>query len=243
MSFPLLHRKLDGSNLLVFLDMEGTEFSHEAIAIGIVGYEKRIGELLPVSEKPTFTYSSLIKAKNNIGRKVSELTGITKEELKAEGKDYLEVVRDITTLTRPYSDCTLYFGPLDIKILSATTNYANEMESNYLRHLKKKSVDFFTYLEERLVDSKGQPYGIARLGKKFSLTFEGKQHDPLYDALALSNIYFYIVSHEEELLEDYLKNYLQNPFTEETNKEVAKRILEGKTVDKETLAEILKENL
>ncbi len=243
MSFPLLHQKLDGSDLLVFFDFEGTEFSHTAIALGLVAYKKDPSSLLPFSKKPDFTYSSLIKNKEPIGKVVEEITGISSFQLQREGKDYKEVVKEVSNLLRPYHKKYLHYGPLDQKILSHTTDAEEETEVNFLRHVKKNALDFYLYLEERLLDENGKPYGIARLGDKFSLSFEGKQHNPLYDALALSQVYFYIVSHEEELLKEYEKNYLINPFTEKLNKKIAETVLEKKAFTLEDFRYMLKENL
>ena len=75
-------RLLKGHKSLVFLDFEGTQFSHEMIAIGAVhavidrhGYIKK-------SKKPFRIY---VKAHNRVGKIVTDLTGITEDMLKQKG--------------------------------------------------------------------------------------------------------------------------------------------------------------
>ena len=66
---------------LVFLDFEGTQYSHEIIAIGAtVASIKSNGQI----KKYHASFKRYVKAKNPIGNFVTNLTGITEEKLKSE---------------------------------------------------------------------------------------------------------------------------------------------------------------
>ena len=98
-------RLLKGHKSLVFLDFEGTQFSHEMIAIGAVhvvidrnGYIKR-------SKKPFKVY---VKAHNRVGKIVTDLTGITDEMLKQKGVSSVMPVKSVTIL--PTLLCALTYA-------------------------------------------------------------------------------------------------------------------------------------
>ena len=85
-------RLLKGHKSLVFLDFEGTQFSHEMIAIGAVhavidrhGYIKK-------SKKPFRIY---VKAHNRVGKIVTDLTGITEDMLKQKGVTFFTAMSEL----------------------------------------------------------------------------------------------------------------------------------------------------
>ena len=46
MPFTTLSHTLKDRNLIVFFDLEATQFSHKAIALGLIAYEKKPGDFL-----------------------------------------------------------------------------------------------------------------------------------------------------------------------------------------------------
>ena len=77
-----INRILKKHHYAVFMDFEGTQFSHEMIAIGAVVCTLNKDGTIKHYKKPFKTY---VKAKNKIGTYVMNLTGITQELLDKKG--------------------------------------------------------------------------------------------------------------------------------------------------------------
>ena len=80
-------RLLKGHKSLVFLDFEGTQFSHEMIAIGAMHVSIDRNGYIKKHKKPFRIY---VKAHNRVGKIVTDLTGIT------DFKVWVEIPTDLT---------------------------------------------------------------------------------------------------------------------------------------------------
>ena len=80
-----LERALRGKKVLVFLDLEGTQFTHEMIEIG--AYKVFLKDDLTV-KKVLKGFKSYVRPHARIGKVVTDLTGITEELLVKEGLPY-----------------------------------------------------------------------------------------------------------------------------------------------------------
>ena len=83
-------RLLKGHKPLVFLDFEGTQFSHEMIALGAFNTTDSRG-FIKKTKKPLKIY---VKAHNRVGKIVTELTGITDEMLKEKASHFLPLCKN-----------------------------------------------------------------------------------------------------------------------------------------------------
>ncbi len=239
-SFPILRKTLKGTDIIVFFDVEGTQFSHKMISIGLVGY-KTNG--LDIIGEPVFSYHSLVKCDDEIGPVVMKMTGITSDLLQSEGKDVRVVIDDINRLLRPYRRKFISYGDQDMKMVHESLDPQDVTEMNFFRNMMKNHLDFHAYLEKRVCDRNGQSYSIERLLRLFHLESKGAFHDPLYDALDLAVIYHAYVSDEKRILELYLENYMKNPYQGTNNKKILALLLEKKQISISDLNDILKENL
>jgi len=237
----LLHFIKEG-NLIVFFDLEATQFTHKAIALGFVAYEKKIGEVSFDLEKK-MEYHAYIKQEDEIGPVVEELTGIHPETLQKEGKDFHQVVLEVSKMLRPYKKKFLSYGSMDIRILNESIDKQDETERNFYRNVIKNYLDFHMYISKRICDKHGQSYSISSLLKLYGLEIDGPYHNPLMDSLALSKIYYAYVNDEKKDIELYLQNYAQNRNTNAINKKLALRVLEQNQVSKDDLIMLLRDNL
>lgn len=107
---------LKGHHYICFLDFEGTQFSHEMIAIGAVlatldrkGFIKR--------EKDAFKI--YVRPKNKVGTYVSNLTHITDELLAKEGVSFYKAMNELRNyLGSAFKKCSfMTFGNHDYRIL------------------------------------------------------------------------------------------------------------------------------
>ena len=87
-----LTRLLKGRKYICFLDFEGTQFSHEMIAFGaLFTYLNKNGEI--VKQKKAIKY--YVKSKNQIGKFVKNLTGITEKDLDKYGVDFATAMKEL----------------------------------------------------------------------------------------------------------------------------------------------------
>ncbi len=242
MAFSSLSQVIQNGNLIVFFDLEATQFSHKAIALGLVAYEKKPGELCFDVEKK-IEYHTYIKQSDEIGPIVEEMTGITKDLLEKEGKDFHTVILEVSKLLRPYKKKFVSYGSMDIKILSCSINSHDETEENFYRNVVKNYLDFHTYISRRICNPKGQSYSIENLMKLYGIENVGRYHDPLTDALDLMKIYHAYLTQVDKDIQLYLENYKHNPYTNVINKRLAEMILEKGQADKEDLISLLRDNL
>ena len=77
-----LDRHINHAKTLCFLDLEGTQFSHEMIALGAVKATLRKDGTIRKIHRGFYT---LVKPKNRIGKVVTDLTGITEADVKKSG--------------------------------------------------------------------------------------------------------------------------------------------------------------
>ena len=197
-------RLLKGHKSLVFLDFEGTQFSHEMIAIGAThvvidrhGYIKK-------HKKPFRIY---VKAHNRVGKIVTELTGITDEMLKKNGVSFFTAMSELKKYCglafRKSSFIT--FGNHDMKILSSSISYSFDFPKEIVQCIQQNYIDFRAFIGEFMRDDKGNPLSLIRYCDAFGVKQAGPAHDPAVDAENLAWLYDATMRHSEILLEEYKK--------------------------------------
>ena len=197
-------RLLKGHKSLVFLDFEGTQFSHEMIAIGATrviidrhGYIKK-------HKKPFRVY---VKAHNRVGKIVTDLTGITDEMLKQKGVSFFTAMSELKKYVglsfRKSSFIT--FGNHDMKILSSSISYSFDFPKETVQCIQQNYIDFSAFIGEFMRDDKGNPLSLIRYCDAFGVKQAGPAHDPAVDAENLAWLYDATMRKSEILLEEYKK--------------------------------------
>ena len=206
-------RLLKGHKSLVFLDFEGTQFSHEMIAIGAThviidrhGYIKK-------HKKPFRVY---VKAHNRVGKIVTDLTGITDEMLKQKGVSFFTAMSELKKYVglsfRKSSFIT--FGNHDMKILSSSISYSFDFPKETVQCIQQNYIDFSAFIGEFMRDDKGNPLSLIRYCDAFGVKQAGPAHDPAVDAENLAWLYDATMRKSEILLEEYkkvLKSFNHSP--------------------------------
>lgn len=197
-------RLLKGHKSLVFLDFEGTQFSHEMIAIGAThvvidrhGYIKK-------HKKPFKVY---VKAHNRVGKIVTDLTGITDEMLKKQGVSFFTAMSELKKYCglafRKSSFIT--FGNHDMKILSSSISYSFDFPKEIVQCIQQNYIDFSAFIGEFFRDDHGNPLSLIRYCDAFGVKQAGPAHDPAVDAENLAWLYDATMRHSEILLDEYKK--------------------------------------
>ena len=192
MSFDYLSKKISDKRVLIFLDLEGTQFSHTPIEIGMVAYLK--GDGLFLGEK-LFTYQSYINTNGRIGKVVSDLTGITKELLLNKGKSKTIVLKEIINLLRAYSKKKfIAYGEQDLKMLRHFIT-EESFTSDYVNHIAKNYFDFHLYLANLISKNKSISPSLSKLTELFDVP-KSHAHESLSDAQMLADVYQEFVKDE-----------------------------------------------
>ncbi len=197
-----LEKIINNRKSLCFLDLEGTQFSHEMIAIGAIKVD--IKKDLSV-KKIHQGYYSLVLAKNKIGKVVTELTGITEEQVKKEGKRLRYVIQGLKKYLGRDFNKTLFvtFGNHDLRILAQSLAYNLDAPKEDIHLMIKHNFDFADWISSYVRDENGNTYSLANLLKVFEVEFEGQQHNALADTLNLVYVYQKVLERKDILNQEY----------------------------------------
>ncbi len=189
---------------ILFIDLEGTQFSHEMIALGAVkvdlDYKFRIKKIY----KGIKFY---VKSVGPIGHFVQDLTGITPELLSSEGipfKVAIEQVKKYCGLSFKKM-AFMTFGNHDLRILAKSLEASPSADAEAVHHIIKNDIDMSAILSQYVKDEHGNPYSLVNYLKLFGAEPTGESHDPLNDALDLLKLYKVVLKSPDKLYEEYLK--------------------------------------
>ena len=197
-------RLLKGHKSLVFLDFEGTQFSHEMIAIGATHVIIDRHGFIKKHKKPFRVY---VKAHNRVGKIVTELTGITDEMLKQKGVSFFTAMSELKKYVglsfRKSSFIT--FGNHDMKILSSSISYSFDFPKEIVQCIQQHYIDFSAFISEFMRDDKGNPLSLIRYCDAFGVKQAGPAHDPAVDAENLAWLYDATMRKSDILIDEYKK--------------------------------------
>ena len=197
-------RLLKGHKSLVFLDFEGTQFSHEMIAIGAMHVIIDRNGYIKKHKKPFRAY---VKAHNRVGKIVTDLTGITDEMLKQKGVSFFTAMSDLKKYVglsfRKSSFIT--FGNHDMKILSSSISYSFDFPKETVQCIQQNYIDFSAFISEFMRDDKGNPLSLVRYCEAFGVKEAGQAHDPAVDAENLAWLYDATMRKSSLLISEYKK--------------------------------------
>lgn len=205
-----LQRSLKGHKILVFLDFEGTQFSHEMIAIGglSTAIDIRTGRI----KKRKDPFKVYVKAHNKIGNYVTELTGIKEETLKQKGVSFdtaMKMLKKYVGIN--FKKATfITFGNHDMRILNQSIAYNFTYPKDVTSQIQKNYFDFASMLNEFIRDDNGNALSLVHACEMFGVPEAGSAHDPEVDAINLANLYDAFVSNTDLVSEEYKKHLQKN---------------------------------
>ena len=233
---------LKGNHYICFMDFEGTQFSHEMIAIGaVITTLDRKGNIKRMKD----SFKIYVKAKNKVGAYVENMTGITDKLLQDEGVSFYKAMNELRNYCgSAFKKCSfMTFGNHDIRILNQSCSYNLDLPKEIVSRIHHHYIDFSTLISEFIRDHNGNPYSLLNYCKLFNVKEEGTPHDPRSDAINLANLYQAFISNPDIVLIEYLKllgnqHHLPEPiakavealsngkdFTAEEFKEAAKKYI------------------
>jgi len=193
---------------LVFLDLEGTQISHETIAIGACAYFCD-EHLMPVKHKPIRTYKEYVFTDSTIGPVVTKLTGITNETLKEKGIPFSKAISKLVEFSKCPNGKRKYitFGNQDLNMLRVSClKDDTEISTQFYNHIKRNWMDLQSFVSDYVYDAKHKTYSQSDLLKIFESNNLEHAHDPLYDAENLMNLFIQVNSRPDIFVKWFLKN-------------------------------------
>lgn len=237
-----LEKHVQHRRSLCFIDLEGTQFSHEMIAIGAVKVDLHKDMTIKKYHKG---YYSLVKAKNKIGKIVTDLTGITEEQVKKDGQSFRAVVADLKKYLGKDFNKTLFvtFGSHDLRILSQSLAYNMDAPKDDVYLMIKHNFDLSDFISTYVKDENNNTYSLANMLKIFNVEFKGTQHDAYADALNLAYLYDAMLKNKEILKVEYLKTLAKYRHLPDPVHAAIEKLTNGETVTSEQFASMVEDSL
>ena len=228
---------------LVFLDLEGTQFSHEIIAIGAV--KCKIDEKGKIQKGKQKQFKCFVKPLGSIGRFVQNMTGITEQILKEEGVPLETAFSKFKKfVNQPFEQCAfITFGSNDAKMIIDSITRSEPKNAFIGYNVVNNTVDFLMFISQFCKDNKNNNYSLVNYLKVFNIQPVGISHDPLNDALDLRNLYSAMNKHKDILLQEYLKIVIKQKIYSAPIRVVLEKLVNGENVSSDFFLEECKKYL
>jgi inhibitor of KinA sporulation pathway (predicted exonuclease) len=200
---------------LVFLDLEGTQFSHEMIAIGAVHVVLSKEGII----RKTFPgFKRFVLAKNHVGKVVVQLTGITDEMMKKEGVSFRVAMDELRKYVgRAYSKSLfITFGSHDLRIISQSVSYNLDANKEDAKFIKGNYLDLAAFISQYIT-----------------------KHDPLDDARNLAKLYDAMFKNPNLLAIEYKKVLCKNKNLPSPLPKLINQLAKGESVTPEDFEEMI----
>jgi inhibitor of KinA sporulation pathway (predicted exonuclease) len=237
-----LARLIGHRRTLVFLDLEGTQQSHELIAIAAIKAE--INEDLTIKK----TYKGIhhiVRPKKEVGKFVTQLTKITEIDVVDKGISFAKAMIVLRNyLGKNFKKAAfIVFGNHDARILHQSFHHSPDALETTVKTVTGNLIDYSMFLSEFIKDQNGNPLSLINNLLVFKEPFQGEHHQPLDDAKNLMLLYRRVLENKETIMSEYLKIFKQFRHLPEPVKIIIQQLLDDKTVEKKDLMQAVKDYL
>ena len=224
---------LKGRRTLVFMDFEGTQFSHEIIAIGCAKIKCDENGMIDTSSYTT--YKRYVKCYGPIGRIVINMTGITNTILKEEGVPLEQMFSELNEfIGEDFEDsCFITFGSNDARMLIDSIKLSRPENSDIGLEICKRTIDFLAFIGQFIRDKNGNNYSLTNYLKLYEKEPFGQSHDPLNDAIDLMNLYDCFMNDKELMFREYLQILKKQKAFPTPIKKIINRLMNNETITPE----------
>lgn len=229
-------KQLNAYEKLMFLDLEGTQESHELIALSAIIATLDKNRTIAMMSQP---FTVFVKPQQRIGHYVKKLTGITRELLDEKGVTYAEALNQLVAFTGGHETfdqlAFVTFGNHDLRIFHQSLVYSPDADVSVVKQIASNYIDLSVIISEFVKDENGNPLSLINYCTKFEIPFTGTPHDPYYDALNLAYLYDAFLKREDIVFQEYketLKNMRKLPTP---IKNIVHTLLKGETVTPDDL--------
>jgi inhibitor of KinA sporulation pathway (predicted exonuclease) len=237
-----LARLIGHRRTLVFLDLEGTQQSHELIAIAAIKAE--INEDLTIKK----TYKGIhhiVRPKKEVGKFVTQLTKITEIDVVDKGISFAKAMMVLRNYVgKNFKKAAfIVFGNHDARILHQSFHHSPDALETIVKTVTGNLIDYSMFLSEFIKDQNGNPLSLINNLLVFKEQFQGEHHQPLDDAKNLMLLYRRVLENKETIMSEYLKIFKQFRHLPEPVKIIIQQLLDDKTVEKKDLMQAVKDYL
>ncbi len=227
-----LTKCLRGYKTVIFVDLEGTQFSHEVIEIG--AYKAFLNEDLTV-KKVGRPFRCFVKAKRPIGAFVEKMTGINEAKLKEEGCTFPLAQQAFRKYVGKdwFRSIFLTYGNQDAFMMQSSLEHNPEASAEDVRIFRSHNFDFGSFLSSYVRDEKGNALSLAHACERLQTSFDGKAHDALDDAKNLMSLYSAFIERKDIVKAHYLRILSQGKMMSPSLRKAAIRLAKGEDVSSE----------
>ncbi len=237
-----LKKKLRDCKSLVFIDLEGTQISHEAIEIG--AWKVYLKDDLTIKKifRPFKTY---VKPKSKVGPIVTEMTGITDRQLEQDGVPFRLAQQGFRKYVGGdwYRSLFLAYGSQDIVMLKSSVENNPDSFVEDVRFMAHHYFDFADFLSSFVKDDKGNVLSLTHACEMLKAPMMGKNHDALSDARNLVSLYSAFLEQKALIEERYLMILSRGGTASPSLRRAATALASGKDVSAQDFRQWVKEEL
>ena len=237
-----LRKAINGYKCLLFIDLEGTQFSHEMIEIGaykvILREDGRIKKIF----KP---YHAYVLARSHVGPIVTRLTGITDLKLKREGIPFRLVLQQLKSYLGKDYERTLFvsYGTQDAHIFLASAENNMDASTDEARFIARRFFDFAEFLGHYLRSQDGNILSLTNALRAYGVNFEGTAHNAQDDAYNLFLLYKAFEEKPDLTLKHYHNAIAYQSHLPLPIRKVLSKLCKGESVTPEDLERFLSESI
>lgn len=237
-----LEKKLRDSKSLIFIDLEGTQISHEAIEIG--AWKVYLKDDLTVKKifRPFKTY---IKPMHKVGPVVTDMTGITDKKLEEEGVSFRLAQQGFRKYVGSdwFRSLFVAYGSQDIVMFKNSVENNPDAYVEDVRFMAHHYFDFADFLSSYVKDDKGNVLSLTHACEMLQAPMVGKNHDALSDARNLVSLYSAFLEQKTLIEERYLLILSRGGVASPSLKRAATALASGKDVSAQDFRQWIKEEL
>ena len=237
-----LKRIIKDRRCLLFIDLEGTQITHEMIEIG--AYKDILKDDL-TPKKVFKPYHAYVLAKHRVGPIVTKLTGITDMKLKKEGIPFRAVLDGLKKYLGKDHDQALLvsYGAQDAHIILASSENNMDASTDEARFLARHFFDLGDFAARFVRDDAGNMLSLTNALKMFEVPFEGTAHCALDDAYNLFLLYKALLERRDILKNRYKdvlgkQHHLPTPI-----RTVVNMLTSGETITPEVWDRLVEDSL
>lgn len=237
-----LRKQLSNHKFLVFIDLEGTQITHEIIEIG--AYKTIIKDDLTIKKifKPFKVY---VKPKGSIGPVVTRITGIDSKLIREKGVTFRTAQQMFQKyLGRDYKKCLFVaYGDQDAKMFINSAEHNMDASMEEARFVAKHTFDFNAFMRRYITTEQGNTYSLTKALELFGINFSGQAHDAAADAYNLAMLYKAFLANKALVRAEYEKTLLRGHGLPEPIAKLMQKLCEKGEVNKAELDKFVDEAL
>lgn len=237
-----MEKKLRDCKALVFLDLEGTQISHEVIEIG--AWKVLLKDDLTI-KKIFRPFKSYVIPKHSIGPIVTEMTGITDKKLQEDGVSFHLAQQGFRKYVGSdwYRSMFIAYGSQDIVMLKNSVDNNPDAFVEDVRFISHHYLDFASFLSSYVKDDKGNVLSLQHACEMLKAKMVGKNHDALSDARNLVSLYEAFLEQKDLIQARYLKILSSGGAMSSALRRAARALANGEDVSAQDFRQWVKEEL